>query len=213
VGNMTTKIARRHFQFASQDARRVHLCGPTTTHVSGHRLMVARLGTMSLVSLTRVAFLPLLPAYLSFLHTVCAGATCPVGQLTPQTIQELQAVGLSVNAFVAYTLVLTLLALLMCWSVAAVIVWRKSDDWMALLVAVMLVLMGTSYITHLLLQQPSPWQVPALLLDILTFGIFFLVFCMKNRNLNSPHKSESDVTGRCRLLSTSTTGESNDRDI
>jgi hypothetical protein len=175
---MKTKIALRHFQFASQEALQAHLFGPTTTHLSGHRLTVARLGTMSLVALTIAAFLPLLPAYLSFLHTVCVGATCPVGQLTPQTVQELQAVGLSVNAFIAYTLVLTLLALLMCWSVAAVIVWRKSDDWMALLVAVMLVLMGTSYVTHALLQQPSPWQVPALLLDILAFGVFFLVFCL-----------------------------------
>jgi hypothetical protein len=87
-------------------------------------------------------------------------------------------VGLSVDAFVAFTLVLTLLAFIMCWGVAAVIVWRKSDDWMALLVALMLVLMGSSYVTHLLLQQPSTWQMLALLLDILTFGVFFLVFCL-----------------------------------
>jgi hypothetical protein len=86
--------------------------------------------------------------------------------------------GLSINIFVTSTLVLTLLAMLMCWSVAAVIVWRKSDDWMALLVAVMLVLMGTSYVTHLLLQQPFTWQMLALFLDILTFGVFFLVFCL-----------------------------------
>jgi hypothetical protein len=49
---------------------------------------------------------------------------------------------------------------------------------MALLVAVMLVLMGTSYVTHLLLQRPSAWQMPALLLDLLTFSVFFLVFCL-----------------------------------
>ena len=142
------------------------------------RLTVARLAAMGLATLTLTAFLPLLPAYLGFLHTVCVGAACPVGQLTPQAVQALGAVGLSVDIFVASTLVLTLLALLMCWSVAAVIVWRKSDEWMALLVAVMLMLMGTSYVTHLLLQRPSPWQVPALLLDLLTFGVFFLVFCL-----------------------------------
>jgi hypothetical protein len=175
---MKTKIALGHFQPASQDVLHAHLFSPTTTHLSGHRLTVARLATMSLVALTIAAFLPLLPAYVSSLHTVCAGAACPVGQLTPQAVQALQAVGLSVNAFAVSTLILTLLALLMCWSVAAVIVWCKSDDWMALLVAVMLVLMGTSYVTHLLLQQPSSWQIPALLLDILTFGVFFLVFCL-----------------------------------
>jgi hypothetical protein len=152
--------------------RSTHKC------LSGNRLIVARLGTMGVATLTLAAFLPLLPAYLSSLHTICAGAVCPVGQLTPQAVQVLQAVGLSVNAFVASTLILALLALLMCWGVAAMIVWRKSDEWMTLLVAVMLVLMGTSYFTHVLLQQPSPWQVLAILLEILTFGVFFLVFCL-----------------------------------
>jgi hypothetical protein len=148
------------------------------TRLSGRGLALARLGALALVMLTLAVFLLLLPAYLSFLHTVCLGSACPVGQLTPQAVEALRAVGLSIDAFVASTLVLTLLALLMCWSVAAVIVWRKSDDWMALLVSVMLVLMGTSYVTHLLLQQPSPWQMPALILDLLTFGVLFLVFCL-----------------------------------
>jgi len=176
--NRTTEIVSRHLRPGSQDTLHAHLSNATTTRLSGHRLILARLGTMGLAALTLAAFLPLLPAFMDYLHTVCAGAACPAGQLTPQAVQALQAVGLSVNAFVVYTLVLTLLSLLMCWSVAAVIVWRKSDEWMALLVAVMLVLMSTSYVTHLLLQHPSPWQVPALLLDILTFGVFFLVFCL-----------------------------------
>jgi hypothetical protein len=150
----------------------------THTRLTGHRLIIARLTTMGLATITLAAFFPLFPAYLMFLHTVCFEAVCPVGQLTPQAVQVLGSVGLSINIFLEYTLVLTLLALVMCWSVAVVIVWRKSEDWMALLVALMLVLMGTSYVTHLLLQQPSPWQVLALFLDILTFGVFFLVFCL-----------------------------------
>jgi hypothetical protein len=174
--NRTTKIALGHLRPVSQDAPDAHLSD--ATRLSGHRLTVARLGAIALAALTLAVFLPLLPAYLGALHTVCVGAACPVGQLTPQAVQALRTMGLSVNVFVASTLVLTLLALLMCWSVAAVIVWRKSDDWMALLAAVMLVLMGTSYVTHIVLQQPSPWQVPALLLDLLTFGVFFLVFCL-----------------------------------
>lgn len=170
------KMVLGHLRPVSQDTPHAHLSG--ATRLSGHRLTLARLGVIALAALTLAVFLPLLPAYLDSLHTICAGAACPVGQLTPQAVQALGTVGLSVNAFVAYTLVLTLLALLMCWSVAAVIVWRKSDEWMALLVAMMLILMGTSYVTHVVLQQPSPWQMPALLLDLLTFGVFFLVFCL-----------------------------------
>jgi len=163
---------------AASRAVKAASCVNSHTRLTGQGLALARLGALALAALTLAVFIPMLPAYLSFLHTVCVGAACPVGQFTPQAVQALRAVGLSIDAFVASTLVLTLLALLMCWSVAVVIVWCKSDDWMALLVSVMLVLMGTSYVTHLLLQQPSPWQMPALLLDLLTFGVLFLVFCL-----------------------------------
>ena len=176
--NRTTKIERRHFRPAPQKNLHAHFPSDPTTHLSGQSLTIARLITLGLVILTLSAIWPLLPAYLSFLNTVCFGIVCPVGQLTPQAVQVLRSAGLSIDVFVACTLTLTILALVMCWIVAAVIVWRKSDDWMALLVAVMLVLMGTSYVTHLLLQQPSPWQMLALCLDILTFGVFFLVFCL-----------------------------------
>ena len=171
--NRRTKIERRHFRPAPQKTLRAHFPSDPATHLSGQSLTIARIITLGLVILTLAAMLLLLPAYLSFLHTVCFTVSCPVGQLTPQAVQALKLAGLSIDIFVAYTLVLTLLALMMCWIVAAVIVWHKSDDWMALLVAVMLVLMGTSYVTHLLLQQPSPWQMLALFLDILTFGVFF----------------------------------------
>ncbi|MGZ3617602.1 MAG: hypothetical protein ACXVAV_11410 [Ktedonobacteraceae bacterium] len=176
--NRRTKIERRYFRPAPQKTLYAHFPSDPATHLSGQSLTIARFNTLGLVILTLAAMLPLLPAYLSFLHTVCFKVACPVGQLTPQAVQALKLAGLSIDIFIAYTLVLTILALMMCWIVAAVIVWHKSDDWMALLVAVMLVLMGTSYVTHLLLQQPSPWQMLALCLDILTFGVFFLVFCL-----------------------------------
>jgi hypothetical protein len=176
--NRTTKIGSRHLRPVPQNTLHAHLSSAPTTHLSGQSLTIDRFTTMGLVIFTLAYMLPLLPTYLSFLHTVCFGVACPAGQLTLQAVQALKLAGLSIDIFVAYTPVLTLLALMMCWIVAAVIVWHKSDDWMALLVAVMLVLMGTSYVTHLLLQQPSPWQMLALLLDILTFGVFFLVFCL-----------------------------------
>jgi hypothetical protein len=49
---------------------------------------------------------------------------------------------------------------------------------MALLVALALVLMGTSYVTYILLEHPSPAQLTALILNTLGFGVFFLVFSL-----------------------------------
>jgi hypothetical protein len=158
--------------------RSVDWRGYSDTGLYGRWRILARLGAITVAVLTMAAFLALLPAYVSYLYTVCAGAACPVGQLTPPAVQALQHIGLSVDAFVGYTLALTLFSLLMFWSVSAVIFWRKSDNWMALLVALMPVLMGTTYVTHLVIQRPSPWQIPAWLLSTLAFGALLLVFSL-----------------------------------
>ncbi|MGZ3622765.1 MAG: hypothetical protein ACXWPG_06645, partial [Ktedonobacteraceae bacterium] len=129
--NRRTKIERRYFRPAPQKTLYAHFPSDPATHLSGQSLTIARFNTLGLVILTLAAMLPLLPAYLSFLHTVCFKVACPVGQLTPQAVQALKLAGLSIDIFIAYTLVLTILALMMCWIVAAVIVWHKSDDWMA----------------------------------------------------------------------------------
>ena len=56
-----------------------------------------------------------------------------------------------------------------------VIFWRKSDDWMALLVALGVVALGTLYVTFSLQGNPSAWQVLAIVLNGLGNGVFFLV--------------------------------------
>lgn len=148
------------------------------TRLEGRWRSIARLAGIALVVFTLLAFLPMLPIYVSALSTICPGASCPAGQLTAASAQALQQVGLSVGAYVDYTLALTLLSLLACWSVAAILFWRRSDDWMALLVGLMLILMATGLVSYLLLQRPSPWQVPALLLNTLAFVACFLVFAV-----------------------------------
>ncbi len=146
------------------------------TRLAGRRLLIAWIAGGALVALVLAALLPMLPTYVNALATICSGASCPTGQLTPAAAQALRQMGLSVGAYVAYSLVLTLLALVMCWSVAAVLFWRRSDDWMGLLVGLMLVLMATTIFTYLLLQRPSAWQVPALLLNTLAWAACFFVF-------------------------------------
>jgi hypothetical protein len=46
--------------------------------------------------------------------------------------------------------------------VGLVIFWRRSDDWMALLVSLMLVLFGAADATHVLAESQTLWQTPAL---------------------------------------------------
>src|SRR6266567_7047908 len=62
--------------------------------------------------------------------------------------------------------------------VALLIFWRKSNDWLALLVSLMLVLQGANTTINSLQIIPSVWQVPSLVLALVAFDLLFLVFCL-----------------------------------
>jgi len=71
---------------------------------------------------------------------------------------RLGPLGLSVGIYALSSVLLEILFVAIYWGVAAVIFWRKSDDWMALLVALFLVAFGTGFppTLHLLGdQQPG----------------------------------------------------------
>ncbi len=63
----------------------------------------------------------------------------------PHVQANLAALGMSVGTYATYYLMLTGAFTLGCCSIGAVIFWRKSDDWMALFVAFLLVLLGTQF--------------------------------------------------------------------
>src|SRR3989440_1855563 len=145
------------------------------TRLFGRRLILAQVVWVAAVTLIVVPFLAMLPAYYTLLQTVCTGATCAILQPTPDSALAIQKLGLSVGAYATFTLVLTLASALICFAVSAVIFWRKSDDWMALLVALGVVALGTLYVTFTLLGSHSAWQILAIVLNVLGNGVFFLV--------------------------------------
>jgi hypothetical protein len=146
-----------------------------TTRLSGSRLILARVLWVAVVTLIVALFLVMLPAYYALLQTVCTGATCAPTQPTPDSAQGIQKLGLSLGAYATFTLALTIALAFLCIAVSAVIFWRKSDDWMALLVALGVVALGTLYVTFTLLGSHSAWQMLAIVLNVLGNGVFFLV--------------------------------------
>jgi hypothetical protein len=62
--------------------------------------------------------------------------------------------------------------------VGVVIFWRRSDDWMALLVALVLTMVGNIYVTYSLQQSHSLWQWPAFILNNVSFTFIFLFFSL-----------------------------------
>src|SRR5205823_2449459 len=119
----------------SQATRSSDRSGAPDTRLRGRRLILARVVWVAAVTLIMVPFLARLPAYSTLLQTICTGATCGLVQPTPDSAQAMQKLGLSVGSYAIYTLALTLALAFVSFTLGAVIFWRRSDDWMALLVA------------------------------------------------------------------------------
>jgi signal transduction histidine kinase len=147
------------------------------TGLRGRWLVLARAGWAALVAFTLAIFFASLPMYLAQMETPCAGATCSYGSpTTPEQAGVLTEMGLSPGDYAASTLVLTLALVVVCLVISTLIVWRKSDDRMAMLVALMLVTLGPISVTSTVLALPSPWQVPNACLFFLALALFALVF-------------------------------------
>src|SRR5262249_46129412 len=106
------------------------------TSLSGRSLILARVVWIAVVTLTVVLFLSRLPAYYTPLQAICTGAPCVFITGSALTLQKL---GLSVSTYATFILALTIVLAFVCFALGAVIFWRRSDDWMALLGALAVV--------------------------------------------------------------------------
>lgn len=147
----------------------------THTHVQGNWRMLARVAWVSLVLLLLSLFVTLLPSYFALLQNICTSSACALLQPTPQSVQVLQQLGLSLASYAVLNLALIIATMAVCLLVGVVIFWRKSDDWMALLAAFFMVPFGMLYVTDALQSSHSTWQVLAIVLNVLGNGIFFLL--------------------------------------
>jgi hypothetical protein len=145
------------------------------TRLHGRWLVLAWAAWALLSSGTLLAFAFSLPVYLTLLQTVCTGTGCVPGQPGPDTEATLHGLGLSVGSYVAFSLVLTLASMLLACTMSGLLAWRKSKDWLALLVALMLLMFGTANTISPLELSHSAWHFPAMLLTILHFATVFLV--------------------------------------
>ena len=68
--------------------------------------------------------------------------------------------GLSLDAYAWSWIAINGSEALVCFVVCGILFWRKSDDWMALLVALMLISIGVNSATGDLLYSPSIWRIP-----------------------------------------------------
>lgn len=147
----------------------------THTRLQGNWRLLATVAWVSLVILLLGLFVILLPAYFALLQSICTNSACALLQPTPQSVQALQQLGLSVASYAVMNLMLICATMAICLLVGVVIFWRKPDDWMALLAAFFMVPFGMLYVTDALQASHSTRQVLAIFLNVLGNGVLFLL--------------------------------------
>ena len=111
----------------------------TDTRLHGRWLLLARIAWGVLAAIALGLFVFSLPGYIAQLQTLCTGVSCINGQLSADALTTLQHLGLSLGEYVAFNVTLFLIVAVLCYALALLLVFRRSNDWMALLVALMLV--------------------------------------------------------------------------
>ena len=160
---------------SSKKAVRTTPLHPADTRLHGRWLALAWAAWAILSSGTLLAFAFSLPMYVTLLQTVCTGRGCVPGQPGPDTAATLHGLGLSPGSYVTFTLVLTLVSLLVACTMSSLLAWHKSKDWLALLVALMLIMFGTANILSASELNHSAWHFPVMVFETLHFATIFLV--------------------------------------
>ncbi|HEY6406194.1 MAG TPA: hypothetical protein VIY29_01880 [Ktedonobacteraceae bacterium] len=167
----------------------------STVRVPPRWLALARGAWIVCALLLLANFVASIPAYYQLMRTVCTlpnqvpctmpGRASTSGQLTPDNVQALTQLHLSVTTFAAFYVTVDVVLSLLFWGVGLLIFWRKSDEGMGLFVSLLLVLFGSVGIVDNFLGAWAPTQSPLLLQLLLNFinaaqwsllGVFLLTF-------------------------------------
>jgi hypothetical protein len=153
---------------------------PNTADTSSarRRVLLARGLWLAMVAFTATVFLSSLPLYLAQLQTLCYGSLCQYNQQTTGQAETLKGICHSVDDYAPITVALICAMFVLCLVVSAIIVWRRPDDSMALLVALMLVALGPIIGASNLSSGPPLWQTLNQGLTFLLTVLLVLVFAL-----------------------------------
>ena len=152
------------------------------TELHGYPLILARAAWAVIVAMTLALWIVDLPhSYAEYL-VVCTQALCPNQLATPGLVRALHSAGLSIQFYAIYVTALSTVVVLIFCIIGAFIFWRKSRDWMGLLVSLTLIVIGTVTFT----DSDFSWlaatyhitQVPEALLSILLGTLPFLALSL-----------------------------------
>ena len=151
--------------------------GPET-RLQGVWLVIARIGWVVIAGLSIGLFAVALPSYFAYLHVV--NTASPSGyQLAPSDVRELQRLGLSFDFYAWLNISVSVIFLLVYVLVGVVLFWRKSDDRLALLASLSLLLFPFAVSTQVVGTLPPAWTLLvecAEFLGNVCLGLFIYLF-------------------------------------
>ena len=145
-----------------------------TTRLRGWRLAIVRALVFPLAALALIVYAVALPGLPSRLATPCDDIpnTC---LFTPEQMTQFARLSITPSGLAVAVTALTCLAILLVVLVAAVLLVRRSDDRMALFVALTLLLMPAVY-TPIVQGLSAGWWLPGQLMNL--FGLFAIYLLM-----------------------------------
>jgi hypothetical protein len=155
-------------------------------------LSLARVAWVSVAILTVGVFVSGLPSEFARLRTPCADpVSCAwIPRLTAENARELGQLGLSADFFAAYFVALEVTLVTVSAAIGVAIFWRRSDDWMALFVSLMLLTLGAVLIIpYPLLDLPPIWTLLAKVVSFIGGTSMVLLFYIFPDGRFVPHWS------------------------
>jgi signal transduction histidine kinase len=176
MGKADNTMNRLFTRSTSIDARDKTQQGETRLH--GNRLSIIRAASIVAGLLSIGVFIANVPAnYEAILSLLCTGPLCnhPT-QDSVRFVQQLQALGLSVQAYALYYTVFNIIFVCIYFIVAIILFWRRSDDWMALFASFFLMTFAINFSSNTLVATPNLLYKFVEFLGAASIVVFFYLF-------------------------------------
>jgi hypothetical protein len=133
----------------------------------GKMLLAVRGIWIALVAVNLVSFITSVPGYFATLQRACR-QTCT---FLPQQAKALAALGISMSAYAWMVVALACVVVLISLAMALLLFWRRSDDWMALIIAFSLLALPAGNLSTLAASDSAPIAPLALTLIALLLSL------------------------------------------
>ena len=144
----------------------------------GRGLLAARIAwTIVTVFVVVIYAVAVSVAFASYQNVCESGSACgPYWYLTPGDVTALREMGLSIGFYAAYRIAVEVLYTLVFWAIGALVFWRRSENWVALLISIMLVTFGALNLIQLPSEANPSVGVPGVVLMLFGYVSLFVAF-------------------------------------